>query len=86
MQNQQIRDIKRSDPAYADLLRTAFALVQNPEDWKAPIDCIVPAEAAAFIYDAIVFVTGTVPYSTVGSDGRYHMKAIGYRNGPCGDH
>jgi hypothetical protein len=63
-----------------------FKLVQDPSDWKAPIEAFIPygwnirPEA---MNDAIVHFTGTEATITHETNG-YRVKAVGYRNGPCG--
>jgi hypothetical protein len=63
-----------------------FALVRDPDDWKAPIEAFIkyawniPVED---MDDAIVHFTGvenTIVHDTFG----YTIKSVGYRNGPCG--
>jgi hypothetical protein len=78
--------VARNGEKHVELLRLAFNAVCNPNDWKAPVDAIVPFEAASMYYDAIVFVTGTTPKSERTVDGNMRLMAIGYRAGPCGDH
>lgn len=63
-----------------------FKLVQDPHDWKAPIDAFVkyawnikPEE----LNDAIIHFTGTEATFIHETEG-YTVKALGYRNGPCG--
>jgi hypothetical protein len=80
------REIKTNSQAYRDLIQHAFSQICNPRDWKAPVDCVVPYAHASMFYDAIVSITGTVPTSERTIDGHMRMTAIGYRNGPCGDH
>ena len=76
--------IRSHDEANQALLYFAFGQIQNPDDWKAPIDCIVPMESASLVYYAIVHFTGMAPTSTRLSDGRFHMTCVGYRMGDCG--
>lgn len=67
----------------AELYRVAFAQVHDPEDWKAPIDCMVPWELANLYMQAIEFMTGVKP-EAVKYDTMYRLTCCGYRNGPCG--
>ena len=61
-----------------------FALVSNQEDWKAPIDALVPEGVCQHcIADAVVHFTGTVP-EFERTPGGMRVTAVGYRNGPCG--
>lgn len=80
------RTVKTNDFKRMELLQAAFALICNPDDWKAPIDCIVPFSDASFFYDAIVSITGTVPNSERQPDGSFRLTSVGYRMGPCGDY
>ena len=68
-------------------LGRAFDAVSDPEDWKAPIAAYIPGEVFDIVYRAIVFYTSTVPSGTyVPSEGRWIIRADGYRMGPAGDH
>jgi len=75
--------IRVTNTQHADLMRFAFNQVCNQEDWKAPIDCLVPWELANVYIDAITFMTGVRPsYLKDGSMCR--LTCIGYRAGPAG--
>lgn len=80
------RTVSASSPEYQKLMQDVFRMISNPDDWKAPIDCIVPFAAAATFHEAIVFVTGTVPKSERAPGGDFRLTSVGYRMGPCGDH
>lgn len=68
-------------------LESAFKLVRNPNDWKAPISGDVKAELKEVVAVAIEFYTATVAkFSPSSFAGYVHVKAAGYRAGPAGDH
>jgi hypothetical protein len=73
--------------AYALLLQTAFNQICNPDDWKAPIDALVPWEAANVYMQAVEFMTATTcQCERVKKEGLYYgrLTSIGYRDGPAG--
>lgn len=75
--------------AYANLMRTAFDQVCNKEDWKAPVNALVPWEAAKVYMQAIEFMTAAkVTCERVVKEGcvHAHLTCVGYRMGPAGDH
>ena len=65
-----------------------FKRVANPDDWRAPIDCVVGSAGEMMLATAaIVFFTGTQPDIAVASGGErphYRLTSVGYREGPCG--
>lgn len=69
-------------------LRGAFDLVADPNDWKAPISALIPAEVAPIVCSAIRFFTATEPTTRPADDiafkGGVWVEAVGYRNGPAG--
>lgn len=71
--------------AYAQLLQTAFDQICREDDWKGPIDALVPWEAASVYIEAIQFMTATTP-TCVQMGVRAHLTSPGYRAGPAGDH
>jgi hypothetical protein len=79
-------EIREGSDAHQALLRFAFAQIQNPDDWKGPIDCIVPFAAAATYVEAITFMTGVAPTSERSGYNSFRLKCVGYSAGPCGDH
>jgi len=81
----QTIEIRQGNDQHQALLRFAFAQIQNPTDWKAPIDCIVPFATASVYHEAIEFITGTTPTSERAPGGAFRLQAVGYRAGPCGD-
>jgi hypothetical protein len=65
----------------------AFSQVQDPDDWKAPIDTVVDArQDLELVRQAIVYFTATVPTFSDAGDGQVRVQADGYRMGPAGDH
>lgn len=75
-----------TDQQAAEIYRAAFDQVCNPDDWKAPIDCIVPWGLANLYMNAIEFMTGVTPQFERLENGSTRLTCIGYRMGPCGDH
>lgn len=74
-------------------LRSAFAELHNPQDWRGPIDAAVRADRLEMMKAAVEFMTATELEVVGGSgidagwpDGWLHIKADGYRQGPAGDH
>ena len=76
--------------AHSALMQFAFNQVCDPADLKGPIDAMVPWDQANVYMQAITFMTATEPTCerVVGSDRRTyaHLKSVGYRMGPAGDH
>ena len=73
-----------SEPT-CEILRAAFGQVCDPDDWRGPIDCLVPEKLASLYHEAIVFMTGTVPViHQTESRAVLRLTAIGYRAGPAG--
>ena len=106
--NDTTRTSTASRPAadHLDNLRHAFELVQDPTDWKAPIDRTASlltvglwlpegpdratvgayrAAGLALVKEAVIHFTGTTPVIVRLDVDRIHVKAWGYRLGPCGD-
>lgn len=72
----------------AELLATAFDLVSNKKDWKAPISYDhVKTELKELVAAAVEFYTATeATFEPSGVEGYWKVKAAGYRAGPAGDH
>jgi len=69
----------------ADQLRTIFADVHDPDDWRAPIAVWCVGESVLAICEAIRFMTGIEPRVALDTTRmRYLITSEGYRNGPCG--
>jgi hypothetical protein len=72
--------------AQQERMHDAFNAVAEPNDWKAPIDTIVPLEAdVETIVEAIEFFTAAKAVVTK-DEFHFHITSDGYRNGPAGDH
>lgn len=72
-----------------EALKTAFTAVHDPKDWKAPILCNVLGEHVALVCAAIEYYTATEPTVELVMQANrisYTIRAIGYRQGPAGDH
>jgi len=72
-----------------EAMESAFELVREPSDWKAPVCAVVHGEAVSVVVEAIKFYTATVPTVTMRTlPGciKYLIESPGYRNGPAGDH
>lgn len=73
--------------AYATLLQAAFDQICDTDDWRGPIDCMVPWTGASVYVDAIRFMTATEPRAvhTVQEGQSFaRITSIGYRAGPAG--
>lgn len=71
-----------------ELLREAFQLVQDNEDWKNPINKQVKLPdhiSVEDVLEAISHYTATIGNCMPCGD-EYIFIAEGYRMGPCGDH
>lgn len=71
-------------PFSREELQTTFDLVCDQDDWRAPIETIVPSQVDfARVIHAIEFFTATTPTFTPCSGG-VRVTAKGYRAGPAG--
>ena len=76
----------------AEVLRKAFDQVCDPNDWRGPIDALVPLTSSDIYVQAVEFMTATKPTLKLsghyGSDGHLmlRLQSVGYRAGPAGDH
>ena len=71
----------------ADDLRSAFRVLHDPEDWRAPIDVFVDPASAQLAVASIIFMTATDPIKTLvetPNGYRVRVQSEGYRNGPAG--
>lgn len=69
------------------LMQCAFSHCHPVDDWRAPIDVIVPFDAANVYMQAIEFMTAVRPnVEPVKVNGATHFRltCVGYRNGPAG--
>lgn len=66
---------------YVEKMREAFRSVQDKENWKYPVDAVVPGDSdTRLISDAVVFFTGSLPELIPLPDGKIRVTAIGYYN------
>lgn len=75
--------------AYTLLLRTAFDQICDKQDWKNPVNALVPWDAANIYVQAVEHMTGApVKADFVRKEGLSfaHITCVGYRMGPAGDH
>ena len=77
-----LRSVSHFD--HMEVLKTAFELIQNPEDWRAPIDAEVPTCYKEIYIEAIKAMTATDPRVIEVRPGRTRLTSIGYRMGPAG--
>jgi hypothetical protein len=62
-----------------DQLREAFRLVKDKENWKLPVDAVVPGGANRdAISAAVAFYTGSSAEFVKTGKGRYRVLAAGY--------
>ena len=68
-----------------DELKPYFDAVAPSDDWRDRIDAIIKKEDYDITERAIIYFTGTHidEVTEVGKD-NFRIKAVGYRNGPCG--
>lgn len=86
--NAQVVEQIDGQPVTRGELNAAFALVENKENWKLPIDALVtiqdrnrPRREIELIRKAVVFFTGSVPTIDRGvRGGTIRVKAAGYYN------
>lgn len=72
---------------YPALMRLAFDQVCDKDDWRAPVNALVPWQAANVYMQAIEFMTAVRPdCERVVKEGvEYaHLTCVGYRAGPAG--
>jgi hypothetical protein len=67
-------------------LEDAFNQVKTITHWKDPINSTCRVEDKDIISQAIRYFTGTEAEFGEPLFGVVRVKAIGYRQGPCGDH
>lgn len=71
------------------ILRAAFKAVENPKDWRAPINATVDlaqpgSPTIGAIREAVEWFTATVARVTHVHGALIRVQAIGYRAGPAG--
>ena len=75
------------DATDIDRLRSVYSAVADKEDWKAPIDVVIPTKDLPITLEAIEFFTATKPEVIRSKNpGVVRVKSEGYRVGPAGDH
>lgn len=66
----------------------AFRLIENPVDWRAPIDALIEEKDYERCAEACVFFTATEleikSRISIGGRTMVNVTAVGYRNGPAG--
>lgn len=68
-------------------LRAAFEEISDPEDYKGPIDAVIPASKFDLYKNAVIFFTATDFHMVRPVDSeRVRVMSVGYRVGPAGDH
>lgn len=69
-------------------LKKAFEMVENKDDWKAPIKAMVSDADLNDVIEAIRFYTATEPVVTTmfAFPGFSLVTSCGYRLGPAGDY
>ena len=65
-------------------LHDALSAVQDPDDWRNPIDAVIEADQLDITLEAIAHFTGTNAEYFERDDSTYEVTSVGYRNGPCG--
>jgi len=79
-------NLKKYYEARVPLMKKAFEKVQNPHDWKEPIEAWIPEEEWDITRDAVIFYTATTPCIVSWLGSLILIRADGYRRGPAGDH
>ena len=69
-----------------DDLEQAFSVIQDKEDWRAPIETWIRAKDFDLAAEACVYFTATNLSILDFRDGMVLVSAAGYRAGPAGDH
>lgn len=59
-------------------LKAAFERVQNAQNWKLPIDTVIPSKDKEVTEEAIIFFAGCRPYFVRGIKGHLRVQAVGY--------
>ncbi len=77
--------LERARGGYTDLeIARAFNLVKDQDDWKNPIDKIVPQDKRDILTYAVPYFTGTTAeFEPVDDPDELRCKAPGYYAGPC---
>lgn len=61
-------------------LKAAFEKVRNTDNWKNPINAVIPQSDAEITRQAVIFFAGCSPKFTTArvDDGYLRVKAVGY--------
>lgn len=70
-------------------MEDAFALIEDPSDWRARIEAVIPMDKLLVCQAACEFFTGThlvcaTPVEDALRTGSVRVTAVGYREGPAG--
>ena len=66
-----------------DQLKSAFEIIENPEDWRAEINALIDPKLEDVVTQAIIHFTATVPGIKKEGD-KLRVTSVGYRMGPAG--
>lgn len=71
--------MKEYPDAYVEQMRKAFRSVQDKENWKYPVDAVVPGDSdKKLISDALIFFAGSPATFINLPDGTIRVLAAGY--------
>ncbi len=62
------------------------SILEDPSDWKGPIDAVIPNNRLRICMVACEFFTGTTLDVYHLDKDWTQVRSVGYRAGPCGDH
>jgi hypothetical protein len=74
------------DDATHGVLYAAFNQICGREDWKGPINAVVPIPLVGLYAEAIRFFTATEPVQLPEDSKHVRLISVGYHAGPAGDH
>lgn len=74
--------MKEYSNEYVERMREAFRLVQDRDNWKMPVDAVIPDTPGIreLVSDAVIFFAGCLPEIIPLPDGKIRVTAIGYYN------
>jgi hypothetical protein len=72
------------DDKTAEILRSAFGQICGQDDWRGPINAVVPVRLVSLYCEAIRFMTATEPTQEPVDDYHVRLVSVGYRMGPAG--
>lgn len=69
-----------------DELKAAMDRMQDPDDWRGPINARIPVAAFEVSRVACNYFTATQleAFAYFEHDHTFNVRAVGYRDGPCG--